>query len=426
VLTRPFRGASKQHYTFDPTTLAALNLITAVGYDQPFAYHKAHHAVTMTMLAPTGEPTCLCDGGEHASLCYHGGAHCKEFTKRCATPWDGTPTGSGGDLVSQRNPTCNSRQYAGGLTCCGHRRVMLDADQDPGPSLLRYHFKFRFWFQEWSSGAVASPPEYDWRPGALPRGFDARAPANMTVEAAKTTCLATPNCTGITFEDSDKAAGGAAVQVFFKNGTKIANGAADWNSWVLRTAYSHAHLPRFYYQTEANAGEYDIPPAFRRAADPPIVGYPEVPISTSPTDLHLTPGSTCTGSCPSGPDCECVHTITYHWTMTNARMLYAGGHCHAPSCIDISLYRNDSGTPELICRQASKYGKGDVSHDRFDEAGYVVLPPCLWGDASEGLAPPSWLPPNTPMFSVKRNRNTWTGHFGEMASWQMRGVNFPA
>jgi hypothetical protein len=57
---------------------------------------------------------------------------------------------------------------------------------------------------------------------------------------------------------------------------------------------------------------------------------------------------------------------------------------------------------------------------------YVVLPPCLWGDASEGLAPPSWLPPNTPMFSVKRNRNTWTGHFGEMASWQMRGVNFPA
>jgi hypothetical protein len=56
----------------------------------------------------------------------------------------------------------------------------------------------------------------------------------------------------------------------------------------------------------------------------------------------------------------------------------------------------------------------------------VVLPPCLWGDASEGLAPPSWLPPNTPMFSVKRNRNTWTGHFGEMASWQMRGVNFPA
>mgnify|MGYP004361758237 CR=1 FL=1 len=28
------------------------------------------------------------------------------------------------------------------------------------------------------------------------------------------------------------------------------------------------------------------------------------------------------------------------------------------------------------------------------------------------------------MFSIKRNRNTHAGHFGEMASWQMRGVNF--
>jgi len=155
-----------------------------------------------------------------------------------------------------------------------------------------------------------------------------------------------------------------------------------------------------------------------------IPGYPEIAISTSATDLHLTPGTTCTGTCPHGADCECVHTITYHWTMSNARMLYAGGHCHAPSCIDIRLYRNDTGTPKLICRQASKYGQGDVAHDKYDEAGYVVLPPCLWGTAAEGLQPPSWLPANTPMFSIKRNRNTHTGHYGEMASWQMRGVNF--
>ena len=46
--------------------------------------------------------------------------------------------------------------------------------------------------------------------------------------------------------------------------------------------------------------------------------------------------------------------------------------------------------------------------------------------ASEGLESPVWLPPGTPMYSVKRNRNTWAGHYGEMASWQMRGVNFPA
>ena len=102
-------------------------------------------------------------------------------------------------------------------------------------------------------------------------------------------------------------------------------------------------------------------------------------------------------------------------------MIYAGGHCHAPSCIGIELYRNDSGTPQLLCNQTSVYGKGAVHLDRFDEAGYVLLPPCLWGSAEEGLEPPSWLPAGTPMYSLKRNRNTRSGHFGEMASWQMRG-----
>ena len=106
------------------------------------------------------------------------------------------------------------------------------------------------------------------------------------------------------------------------------------------------------------------------------------------------------------------------------RLLYAGGHCHAPSCIDIRLFRNDSGTPQLLCRQASKYGQGDFVHDKWDEAGYITLPPCLWGD-DEGLDAAPWLPDNTPVFSIKRNRNTHLGHFGEMASWQMRGVDFP-
>lgn len=31
------------------------------------------------------------------------------------------------------------------------------------------------------------------------------------------------------------------------------------------SAPSHYDLPRYYFQTEGNAGEYDIPPAFRRA-----------------------------------------------------------------------------------------------------------------------------------------------------------------
>ena len=48
---------------------------------------------------------------------------------------------------------------------------------------------------------------------------------------------------------------------------------------------------------------------------------------------------------------------------------------------------------------------------------------CLWGD-DKGLEPSILLPPNTELVSIKRNTNTHVGHYGEMASWQMRGVNF--
>ena len=53
------------------------------------------------------------------------------------------------------------------------------------------------------------------------------------------------------------------------------------------------------------------------------------------------------------------------------------------------------------------------------------MPPCLWSENDKGLKGGLWIPANTPMFSIKKNLNTDMGHFGEMASWQMRGVNFP-
>ena len=51
---------------------------------------------------------------------------------------------------------------------------------------------------------------------------------------------------------------------------------------------SHFDLPRIYFQTEANAGEYDIPPAFATKEHPLIPGYPGHPISSSKDDLHLS------------------------------------------------------------------------------------------------------------------------------------------
>jgi len=210
----------------------------------------------------------------------------KPFGKRCVGH-DSTLGADGkasGDLAAQANPTCSSENYIGGLSCCQHGRIMLDADQtknDDGP-LLKYHMKWRFWIQEYVPG--------DKIPGT--------------------------------------------------------------NKTDPKTA-SHLNLPRIYFQTEANAGEYDIPPAFYVKGEPKINGYPD--IGPYP---ELSPGTTCSGSCPSGDDCECEHTITYNHTSNAMRLIYAGGHCHAPACLGIWLYRNDPGHEmELLCHQAPIYAR---------------------------------------------------------------------
>lgn len=427
VVTRPFKGLTAKHYTFSMGTSSPLKFITAFGTSQVFDYHGPghHHGAQLVLLAPTGMSTCLCADGASASMCETGGVNCGAWTRSCIATWDGVSTHEGADLGAQQNPTCNSATYAGGLRCCSHLRIMLDSDQDPGPDLLRYHVKMRFWFQEYVK-YNESEDTFVHRPGVL-GGDDVREPQVLSTPEALAVCKATAGCRGITFA-SGTALASAPVTTYFR-GQRVpdpADGVVDlWQSWVVDAQESHHDLPRYYYTTEAYAGEYDVPPAFRRVGDPPIPGYPNVPVSRA-GELHLTPGTTCTGNCPEGDDCDCVHTITYNFVMSNARMLYIGGHCHAPSCISLALYRNDTGTPQLICLQRTAYGQGNVTSNKFDENGYLTLPPCLNGDADEGLEPPSWLPANTPMYSIKKNRNTWSGHYGEMASWQMRGVAFPA
>jgi hypothetical protein len=99
-------------------------------------------------------------------------------------------------------------------------------------------------------------------------------------------------------------------------------------------------------------------------------------------------------------------------------LIYAGGHCHAPSCLSMELYNVDTG--ELLCHQEPVYGQG--SGKPFDELGYAAIPPCLWGSSEEGLVPPTLLSWTTNLMSIKRNNNTYA-HYGDMAMWQMRGIH---
>mmetsp|Transcript_42291 Transcript_42291/g.76666 ORF Transcript_42291/g.76666 Transcript_42291/m.76666 type:complete len:891 (-) Transcript_42291:222-2894(-) len=328
VLTRGLKGATPQHYSFSPTASGdkPIPFITAVGYSQEFAHHKAH-GPTLVTLTPTGGSVCLCDDGMHGALCHTGGKDCKQFDKGCV---------AGADLDALHNSVCSSTSYLGGLVCCYDGALLLDTDQEPPEDLLRYHIKYRIWFQEYSPAPSA---------GNRP---------------------------------------------------------------------SHYNLDRIYYQTEAWAGEYDVPPAFPHQGEV-LPGFSHLRPGA------MTPGTTCTGSCPDGPDCECENTLTFRWTVPEMTLLYAGGHCHAPACISIELIRED--TNQTICYQRTSYGKGDIS-DKWDEAGYITLPPCLWGSSKEDLDPPAYLPNGTTLLSIKRNRNTEIGHYGEMASWQMRGVSF--
>jgi len=90
-------------------------------------------------------------------------------------------------------------------------------------------------------------------------------------------------------------------------------------------------------------------------------------------------------------------------------------HCHAPSCIREEIWNADTNT--ILCNVTAKYGNeqwGPLTQT-FNEANYVAIPPCIFGDQS-GLQTPFHLDPNTNIRAVKYFNNTYR-HLGQMAQW---------
>jgi len=101
-----------------------------------------------------------------------------------------------------------------------------------------------------------------------------------------------------------------------------------------------------------------------------------------------------------------VHSITGVFK-ASGNLVAAHFHCHAPTCLSVQLYLNE--TRELLCREDPIYGK--------NEPGFILQPPCLWGDSKFGLE----APPNVTdkyLYAVKTSNATY-GHHGEMAWLQM-------
>jgi len=118
-----------------------------------------------------------------------------------------------------------------------------------------------------------------------------------------------------------------------------------------------------------------------------------------------------------------VHTVkgAFFSTGTLANVHF---HCHAPTCLEMSLYSCPKGTPltecnastgTLMCKQVPIYGNGDGA--RYQEPGYIIQNPCLWGKAEHGLEAP-WALEDVPLFLIKTS-NATVGHYGEMAAAQV-------
>lgn len=150
VLTRPWVGATPNHFTFEPKSSASVPIITARGCGLVFAQHCGHGPSELEFIA-MDTPTSLCQAGIEGTIA--GNAFVDKG--RCY-PFPA------GDLLNQGNPTCSITTYQGGLSCCVHGESLLDKDQDiPWPDeFLEYRLKFRFYFEEYKPATVDRPASH--------------------------------------------------------------------------------------------------------------------------------------------------------------------------------------------------------------------------------------------------------------------------
>ena len=91
-------------------------------------------------------------------------------------------------------------------------------------------------------------------------------------------------------------------------------------------------------------------------------------------------------------------------------------HCHAPSCIREEIWNADTG--QIICNVSVMYGSevwGPGQKNVFNEANYVAIPPCIFGNQS-GIQDPWAITPDTNITAIKYFNNTFR-HLGQMAQW---------
>merc|ERR1712037_508773 len=129
--------------------------------------------------------------------------------------------------------------------------------------------------------------------------------------------------------------------------------------------------------------------------------------------------------CSRWPDGTWVHTITGTFPSNDGGVLVEGHfHCHAPTCLVFELYMCLPGTQvcnnatgRLLCHQEPSYGGHGLVEPKWDEEGYLLLPPCKWGSSEFGLEEPPDL--KGMILGMVKVSNATVGHTGEMVAGQV-------
>ena len=189
VLERGLVGHSSAHYSFrlNSTTLATL---TAVGGTAQFSQHVARAGSLVALVDPNAN-TCICKGSGGARPFGQGKSAINhiDYSPNCAP----VPLS---DLLRQRNPSCDVRTYVGGMQCCHHQTMLLDADQEPPQEYDNVVYKWRFYFGEEQPG---DQPIVNlvWYISAEQHSIEYDAPAAPSMTALKDTVhQITSNFTG--------------------------------------------------------------------------------------------------------------------------------------------------------------------------------------------------------------------------------------
>eukprot|EP00117_Sycon_ciliatum_P044302 scpid42913/ scgid31984/ len=134
-LTRTLKGATADHYTFNPKVTGFSFISARNNATKTISFHGDNREGSALLLVELGAPSCVCRGKVAGSI------NGLPFTSDCMSEPET-------DVAAQKNPSCSIETYNGGLFCCHHGVRLLDADQDVPPATDTFHMMFRFFYED--------------------------------------------------------------------------------------------------------------------------------------------------------------------------------------------------------------------------------------------------------------------------------------